>query len=326
MKHTGLSNLIALVGTAGMFANTLHSSDLPSQSSYDIHASLKLYNSNANETRRVFSGINLTNVFPLEVWVENVRFNEKPVIGIDCEVQLPIYLQFVSAENLSSDAQHYTTNGKTNDYFAGFTMSKRNNEVVVGGDIARSTFLPDKFGERQGPQEVRAGLLARFNIRLRPFLGEVTNVVYTTIGFINFNAYDEFNKKSVKRRSLPIAIMPVDYAGVMLKADINDGEVPANDVEKDGRGRAIINGRTIGYEPFYAVGAKASGNFVLQRSTNDASGPYTTVQTISPGTVGSFNDREAFTNNWKTVFYRLVPENGIQPASSPSSLENKAWQ
>jgi len=68
----------------------------------------------------------------------------------------------------------------------------------------------------------------------------------------------------------------------------------------------------------------------LQRSTKDASGPYTTVKTISPGIAGSFNDREAWTNEWSSVFYRLVPENGVQPASlgaqSSSLLENKTGQ
>ena len=45
-------------------------------------------------------------------------------------------------------------------------------------------------------------------------------------------------------------------------------------------------------------------------------GPLTTVQTISPGSAGSFNDREAYTNNWKSVFYRLVPENTIAAAAA----------
>lgn len=59
---------------------------------------------------------------------------------------------------------------------------------------------------------------------------------------------------------------------------------------------------------------KAPGNFMLQRSITDATGPYTTVQTIAPGNAGSFNDREARTNNWKNVFYRLVSENSIKQA------------
>jgi len=52
------------------------------------------------------------------------------------------------------------------------------------------------------------------------------------------------------------------------------------------------------------------------------------VQTVFHGNAGSFNDREAYTNNWKNVFYRLVPESGVQSAFSgkPASLENKTGQ
>jgi len=62
----------------------------------------------------------------------------------------------------------------------------------------------------------------------------------------------------------------------------------------------------------------------LQRSITDASGPYTTVKTISPGIAGSFNDREAWTNNWKSVFYRLVPENGVLPANTKTQESSPA--
>jgi len=53
-----------------------------------------------------------------------------------------------------------------------------------------------------------------------------------------------------------------------------------------------------------------------------------TVQTIIPRTVGSLNTYKAYTNGWKSVFYRLVSENGMPPASSgkPSLLESKTGQ
>ncbi len=224
-------------------------------------------------------------------------------------------------------------------------MSSRDNKIKnpIDSNVRRTTiFNPDgTIKNEQVGRTTGGGVFTRHTFYVPSvitnfFTGEIseqTNLVMRTLSYTKADALEAYGtKKSTKTRSLPIAIMPENYAGAMLKTDVNDGQMPANDVEyhfgteirKD-----TVNGKTVGYEPFYAVGPKAYGNFVLQRSTNDANGYYITVQTISPGTAGSFNDREALTNNWKSVFYRLVPENSIQPASSGKparAVENKAGQ
>jgi len=44
--------------------------------------------------------------------------------------------------------------------------------------------------------------------------------------------------------------MSENYSGAMLHTDVNDGHIPANDVEKDRYGNYIVNGKNIGFGHF----------------------------------------------------------------------------
>ncbi len=301
-----------------------------------VRFSLRVLDETGKEVRWVIPGTNRTS-YKLEAYAENMQAMEKPVVALAWTIRKPE--EVFMTENLQPNP-HYGVE----DYFYPYEMDPRGNAVEnTSSSNVRQTLTRNLDGTPKVPEgRVNGGgVFARHSLYVpEKFTDIFTGRIYVHTNFVTRTFLYEKAvaleiggiKKPAQNRSLRIAIMPRDYAGTMLVADVNDGEVPPTDavVKKLDEFVTRKDIRRFGYEPFYAVGPKASGNFLLQRSINDVSGPWTTVQTITPGTAGSFNDREAYTNNWNQVFYRIVPETAAQ-ANKPSTqswtssqaLENK---
>ena len=287
----------------------------------DIRAYFQIFDSEGAPTRAILANTN--KIYTLEIWAETLSQEHAAIQGVDWHTSLAnAYSPFNNPSDLTHrpiyfEKQHYGTN----DFFYPLAMSKLSNSVDSSGLSRRTTTnsLP-----RPAVTDARKGILGRYTLAF----SNAESITNAEVRTIYFRTFDGFNGGSPVRnsatRSLRVATMPENYAGTMLVPDINDGQTPANDFKKDRLGRNIItNDARIDFEPFCAVGPKAPGNYVLQRSTNII-GPWTSVQTYSPRSAGSFNDREAYTNSWKNVFYRLMNESSLGILTNQSSVQSVA--
>ncbi len=316
----GFATLTGLVISNTAYAQQLNIEKKP----YEVHGYFRVRDEQGNETRLLTAG---TNTYTLEAWTEIPWKIDKPVINISIQVRSAENTQFFRS---ISPTPHYGLE----DFFYSFEMEPRFNTIRgEGGWIIGGGVRVVKVGG-PGPSKGN-GILGKWQIKANG-----TNAVSGIFQYGGFNAMNPdgslwngltalepglpgSTRKITNTRSLRVATMPENYAGTMLVPDINDGQIPTNNAEKDQFGINIVNGQKLGFEPFCAVGPKAPGNYVLQRSTNII-GPWTSVQTYSPRSAGSFNDREAYTNSWKNVFYRLMNESSLGILTNQSSVQSTA--
>lgn len=289
-----------------------------------VRFSLRVLDSAGKEVRFVTPGTNRV-AYTLEGYAENIGSMEKPIVTLAWTMDKAP--EMYMTQNLQPNP-HYGLE----DFFYPYEMASRNNTVGSTSDSnVRSTTIFNPDGTLKNKQEGRTtggGVFARHTFYVPAVItnfftekiSHQTNFVLRTISYERAESLESHgDKKLARARSLLIAVMPADYAGVHLVPDRNNGQLPANDwIERDLRGgiRHVNYSTQFGFEPFYAIGPKAQGNYVLQRSTTDVTGPWTTLTNIAPGNAASYYDGEATTNGWKNVFYRLVSEKDVKAATT----------